>query len=242
MSAQPLTAYSDEMPYGSRIIHYHVVPAHRSTLGISVHPDGHVEVKAPMSATPDAIRACVAQRARWIARQQRHFSQFVYPLPEKEYVAGETHLYLGGQYRLLVQPACQDEVKLRGRFFEVYTTRPTEPVHTSALLDTWYTAAAHRHLRRRFEKGIVHMRHYGIGEPDLVIRAMKNRWGSCSPSRRVLLNRWLILAPTFAIDYVIIHELCHLVHPHHGAPFYNLLDHVLPDWQRRKKRLDHIQF
>jgi predicted metal-dependent hydrolase len=86
------------------------------------------------------------------------------------------------------------------------------------------------------------MRRYGVGEPEMRVRTMKRRWGSCTPSRRILLNRWLVLAPTYCVDYVVIHELCHVVHPHHGRDFYRLLDRVLPDWRRRKERLSRVQF
>ena len=241
----PITgAYEDEVIYGSRRVPFRVVPAARSTLGIGVHPDGRVEVRAPLEAKTEDVRKRVQRRARWIVRQQQRFADLKGPVPAKEYVAGETHRYLGGQYRLSICPAdvASEGVKLIGRYFEVHTARPSESGHTRRLLDAWYDEAAQRHLRRRFSEGVAQMRRYDVGEPDLVVRTMKRRWGSCTPSRRILLNRRLVLAPTYCIDYVVIHELCHLVHPHHGRAFYRLLDRVLPDWRRRKGRLEQVQF
>lgn len=238
--------YEDEVAYGSRRVPFSVVPADRTTLGINVYPDGRVEVRAPVKADVEDVRSRVQHRARWITRQQRRFAAFVRPVPEKEYVAGETHRYLGGQYRLKILPAeGEEDVKLIGRFFEVHTARPDRPdrpEHTRQLLDRWYAEAARRHLRRRFDEGVSQMHRYGVEDPHLVVRVMTRRWGSCTPSRRIMLNRWLVLAPTYCIDYVVVHELCHLVHPHHGRAFYQLLERVMPDWRRRKERLEQVQF
>ncbi|NBC17503.1 MAG: DUF45 domain-containing protein, partial [Bacteroidetes bacterium] len=123
------TPYEDEVTYGSHTISFQVVPTERTTLGINVHPDGHVEVRAPVEADAEKVRARVQHRARWIRRQQRRFADFVRPIPEKEYVAGETHRYLGGQYRIKINPVEEGEeaVKLIGRFFEVYTAHPDMP-------------------------------------------------------------------------------------------------------------------
>lgn len=239
------TPYQDEVTYGARTVCFRVVPTDRTTLGIRVHPDGRVEVRAPLEVDADEIRERVHRRARWITKQQRHFESFVRPLPEKEYVAGETHRYLGGQYRLKIHsvgPGDDEAVKLIGRYFEVYTTRLDDPAHTHRLLDRWYAEKAQHHLRHCFEEGVSQMRSYGVDNPKLVVRVMKQRWGSCTASRRITLNRWLVLAPTYCIDYVVIHELCHLVHPHHGRAFYRLLDRVLPDWRRRKERLRKVQY
>ncbi|NBC18316.1 MAG: DUF45 domain-containing protein, partial [Bacteroidetes bacterium] len=155
-----------------------------------------------------------------------------------------THRYLGGQYRIKINPVEEGEeaVKLIGRFFEVYTAHPDMPEHTRQLMDQWYAEKARKHLRRRFERGVSEMRRYGVEDPDLVVRTMQRRWGSCTPSGRIMLNRWLVLAPTYCIDYVVIHELCHLVHPYHGRAFYRLLEQVLPDWRRRKGHLKKVQF
>ena len=184
MSTPVPEAYEDEVVYGSRRVPFRVVPTARSTLGISVYPDGRVEVRAPLDADIEAVRSRVQRRARWITRQQRHFADFVRPIPEKDYVAGETHRYLGGQYRLKIFSAdtAGEGVKLIGRYFEVRTARPDDPERTRQLLDQWYAQSAQRHLRRRFEEGVATMRRYGVGDPELLVRAMKRRWGSCTPT------------------------------------------------------------
>lgn len=96
---------------------------------VSRQPDGRVEVRAPFDADTDDVRSLVERRARWITHQQRRFTTLVQPQTEKEYVAGETHRYLGGQYRLKIVPADakSEGIQLIGRYFEVHTDRPDDP-------------------------------------------------------------------------------------------------------------------
>lgn len=258
MSAQPEpswpaggASYTDTVVYGERTIAFEVVRAERATLGLHVHPSGRVEVRAPLEAAAADVRARVRRRARWILRNQRMFAELVQAQPEKEYVSGETHRYLGRQYRLKVFGTGEGKaiegggypegVRLVGRYFEVRSSRPDDPGRTRELLERWYREKAERKLRERFEQGCALMARYGVAMPHLQIRRMERRWGSCTPSGRVLLNSRLVFAPTGCIDYVILHELCHLVHPHHGRDFYDLLSRVMPDWEGRKRRLEAIQ-
>ena len=242
-------SYSDRVAYGARSISFDVVRVERSTLGIIVHPSGRVEVRAPIETDQADVRARVYRRARWIMRHQRRFAEMVQDQPGKEYVSGETHRYLGRQYRLKVMPLndaagvrkADESVRLVGRFFEVHTCEPRNPDRTRKLLEQWYRQKAQHHLRERFERGCGLMARYGITPPPLQIRRMESRWGSCTPSGRILLNPRLVLAPTACIDYVVVHELCHLKHPHHGREFYELLSQVMPDWEKLKTRLECVQ-
>lgn len=244
----PGPAYTDAVQYGRHTIVFDVIRTARETLGIHVYPSGRVEVRVPLAAEADEIRARVQRRARWVLRHQRRFAELVQVQPRKDYVNGETHCYLGRQYRLRVRPldagglnGPEEGVKLVGRFFEVYTTRPDHPEHTRKLLERWYRQKADHHLRQRFAWGCAQMARYGIEPPQLAIRRMERRWGSCTPSGRILLNPRLILAPMACIDYVVVHELCHLKHPYHSRAFYDLLGRVMPDWEQRKTRLERVQ-
>ena len=234
----------DEVAYGDRTIPFEVVRSDRATLGIHVYPSGDVEVRAPLDAEAADVRARVQRRARWIVRHQRRFSEIVQAQPPKEYVGGETHRYLGRQYRLKVLPSGpdgEDSVRLVGRYFEVLTSQPDDPERTRSLLERWYREKATLRLRERFERGCETMGRYGVAPPPLSVRSMQRRWGSCTPSGRVLLNPLLVRAPTACIDYVVVHELCHLRHPHHGREFYALLDRAMPDWAERKVKLQGVQ-
>lgn len=226
---------------GSQAIDYVVVRRPRKTLEIAVEPDASVVVAAPLDASLDAIELRLRRRASWIMRQQRYFSQFLPRTPERRFVAGETHLYRGRQYRLKVVPHVQATVRLLRGFIVVQTHRPEQAEITRELVGGWYRVRAHIKFAERIEVNLARFPEPEAFRPrGLVVRQIKQRWGSMSPSGRLLLNRRLIEAPIDAIDYVITHELCHIAEPHHGAAFYELLDRVLPDWERRKQRLERV--
>jgi hypothetical protein len=225
--------------YGAQKIEFAVVRRDRKTLEIGVEPNLSIVVAAPRDATIGDIKAKVRKRAAWVLRQQRFFAQFLPRMPERFYVAGETHLYLGRQYRLKVIQHVQEEVKLKRGFILVHTHLPQRPDVTKELVEEWYRARAQVKFRERLESSLERFARPEQFTPSgLTIKYLSQRWGSMSPSGRLLLNRRLIQAPVDAIDYVISHELCHLAEPNHGPAFYGLLGRVMPDWEKRKLRLE----
>jgi predicted metal-dependent hydrolase len=126
------------LQYGEQEIRYEIVRRPRKTLEIAVEPDASVVIAAPEDATLEAIETKLRKRAAWVTRQQRYFSQFLPRTPERTFVAGETHLYLGRQYRLKVVPHVQESVKLIRGFIVVHTHRPTRPDVTRELVEEWY--------------------------------------------------------------------------------------------------------
>ncbi len=226
---------------GSQVIDYVITRRQRKTLEIAVEPNATVVVAAPLDASLDAIEMRLRRRAAWIMRQQRYFTQFLPRTPERRFISGETHLYLGRQYRLKVVPHVQETVKLLRGFIVVQTHRPCRAEITHELVEAWYRARAHIKFAERIEFNLGRFPDPEAFRPrGLIVRQIRQRWGSMSPAGRLLLNRRLIEAPVDAIDYVITHELYHIAEPHHGAAFYELLDRVLPDWERRKQRLESI--
>jgi predicted metal-dependent hydrolase len=245
--------------YGTTEIQLEVIYAPRKTLGISVHPDLGVTVKAPEGTPFEEIEARVLKRAPWILKQQKDFERYLPHLPPRQYVSGETHRYLGRQYRLKVvasdtgviesdtgviesENGTAESVNRDGNFVYVYATDKTDTAHVRDLLDDWYLEHARRIFRERLDACFPKMEHAGIPYPQVTIRAMRTRWGSCSPKGRITLNVKLIMVPTFYIDYVIFHELCHLAEPHHSPGYYALLDRVLPDWRERRDKLNSFEF
>ena len=225
--------------YGEHRIDFSIVRRDRTTLEIAVEPDASVVVAAPQDAQLAAIEEKVRKRAAWIRRQQRYFVQFLPRTPDRQYVAGETHLYLGRQYRLKVVPHVQTTVKLVRGFIVVQTHRPERAEMTRELVEAWYRKRAHVKFVERLEVNLLRFPVPNDFRPKgLIVRQLRQRWGSMSSASRLLLNRRLIEAPIDAIDYVITHELCHIAVPHHGPEFFELLERVLPDWEKRKHRLE----
>ncbi len=227
--------------YGDHIIDFAVTRRKRATLEIAVEPDTSVVITAPLTASLDDITQKVRRRAAWIRRQQRFFAQFAPRTPHRFFVAGETHLYLGRQYRLKVIPDARRTVKLIRGFIVVLSDHPDQPEVTRHLLNRWYRDRAYIKFAERLEINLERFPNSEAFRPHgLIVRQLRQRWGSMSPLRGLVLNRRLIEAPVDAIDYVITHELCHIAEPRHSSTFYGLLDRILPDWRRRKERLEKV--
>jgi predicted metal-dependent hydrolase len=229
------------LQYGGQEIVYEIIRRPRKTLEIAVEPDTSVIIAAPQDAALDAIEAKLRKRAAWVTKQQRYFSQFFPRTPERRFISGETHLYLGRQYRLKVVPHLQESVKLTRGIIVVQTHRPNKTDVTKGLVEEWYKERAHIKFPERIEHCLERFPDPEAFRPQgLIVRQTRQRWGSMSPSRRLLLNRRLVQAPVDSIDYVITHELCHILEPHHGPGFFALLDRVMPDWTKRKHRLEKL--
>ena len=237
--------------YGTRELGFDLkYSPRRHTVGITVLPDGSISVTAPTDTPLEQVRAAVLRRASWLVRQLQFFASVPAPTAPREYVAGETHRYLGRQYRLRIvslveeskpqvkKPIEPEGVRLRGAYLNVYTRRPQAPDHTRRLLERWYADHARRRLTERYAHCAEQVRRYGISAPEWQLRTMPTRWGSYTRAGRILLNPRLIQAPTACIDYLIIHELCHVAHPHHGPEFYQLLTRLLPTWPTLRERLN----
>lgn len=225
--------------YGLESIAYEVhTSARRKTLGIEVHPNLRVIVRAPADCDPGAIDMRVRRRAKWISHQLQYFRRFSPRTPPRRYVGGETHLYLGRQYRLKVVSDDRNSVKLARGMLVVATSGKPTSVQVKVLLDSWYRARARSVYVSVLEQSFQYFRNQGHQVPQVTIRAMQRRWGSLSHARAITLNSNLVRAPKSCIEYVIVHELCHLVHHHHCTPFYRLLSRLMPDWEKRKARLE----
>ncbi len=166
------------VPYGSKLIRYQLIRCARKTMEIAVHPDGTVIVKAPVDAAIDLIEDKLQKRARWILRQMNYFRQFDPRTPVRCYVNGETHLYLGRQYRLKLAEGTENSVKLiRGRF-HVKTPGAMTPETARKLLDKWYREKAELHFSESMDRCWKKFRELDIERPDISVRRMRTRWGS----------------------------------------------------------------
>ena len=224
---------------GGVTLSYRLVRRPRKTIKISVDPDGSVEVAAPPEVPLQKIEQAIERRIAWIIKQKNYFASFPPPQPPRQYVGGETHRYLGRQYRLKLEQATVFQVKLDGGFIIIRTPKKDDPASISRQLDRWYRNQALPYFQQILDEWHTHLSRDGIPKPILKLKQMKNRWGSCNHQKKELyLNPNLIKAPSHAIHYVIVHELIHLKHPRHDRAFYDFLTQTMPDWKTRKHRLE----
>ena len=231
---------NESVTYGNRKISFKVIYADRKTMEFAVHPDATVVVKAPKGTLLETIRHRVARRARWIKKQIAYFRQFEPHTPARRYVGGETHLFLGRQYRLKIRKGSNTGVKLKGAYFHVITPEPDNTQKVKELLDEWYKEHARSVFSKRLEACYLRAKKLNVPFPEIRLRRMSKRWGSCSKAGDILLNTALIKASIYCIDYVIMHELCHLKIHTHDNSYFKLLSRYMPDWEKRKERLERV--
>lgn len=227
-----------QVNYGSKSIKYKLSFATRKSLGIKVLPDGLVNVIAPNDTSIIDINKKVKSKANWILKQQAFFCSYKPNTPERKYVNGETHLYLGRQYKLQIIEDTINEIKIyRGAM--IMKTKKTNPEYLEKKLNEWYKEKAIIHFEELINSSLEKFNKYKIEKPVLDIRLMQKRWGSCTKSGKIILNTELIKAPKGSIEYVVIHELCHLIHHNHNKDFYDLQNRLSPNWEKWKEKLEH---
>jgi predicted metal-dependent hydrolase len=228
---------TEAIQFGNRQIVFLLEYTKRKSLGISVTPELQVLVKAPVDTTLEKVKEKIKKKAPWIIRQQSFFLSFHPKTPARRFVGGETHLYLGRQYRLKVIQSKTESVKLKGQFIEVEATDKSK---VKQLLNDWYlrNAKAKFHLIAR--PLIDKFKKHKVEPSSIVLREMPTRWGSCTPKGKIILNPELIKAPRGCIEYVISHELCHLIYHDHTQKFIDLQTKEMRDWEKWKIKLEKL--
>lgn len=230
---------SETIRFGRETISYRLVHSpRRRTLGIEVRPDFSVIVRAPARCPPDLVRARVRRRAAWISRQLERFRRHPGARPPRQFLSGETHEYLGRAYRLKVLKGSETRVHISGDRLIVHLRNSRSSAEAETALLRWYRSQAAVQFRRVMETSSrrIHLR--PEEHPRMIIRLMNRRWGSMSRTGSLSLNLSLIQAPRPCIEYVVLHEICHLRHADHGRAFRHLLTKAMPDWEARKARLN----
>ncbi len=227
----------DAIQFGSKKIDFSLEYSNRKSLGITVTPELSVLVKAPIDTSIEKVKEKLRKKAPWIIRQQSFFLSFHPKTPARKFIGGETHLYLGRQYRLQIHLGKDESVKLKGKFIEVTTS---EKSRAKDLLNDWYLQHAKTKFHAIAQPLIDKFKKHKVEPSSIVFRDMPTRWGSCTPKGKIILNPELIKAPKGCIEYVIIHELCHLIHHDHTQKFVDLQTKEMKDWIKWKTKLEKL--
>ena len=200
-------------------------------------PDGRVRVAVPLTVSDEAVRIAVIGKLRWIRRQQAAFEGQARQ-SRREMLAGESHYYLGRRYRLAVATTQgKSAVTIRNRnTLELRGSPSMTPEQRERVLAHWYRERLRALAAPLIEKwqGIL-----GVAVEEWGIKKMKTKWGSCNANaRRIWLNLELVKKPPECLEYLIVHELTHLLVRHHDDRFHALMDKHLPRWQAIRKILN----
>jgi len=232
--------------YGEQRVNYEVLrlcsnEAGPSKVNIKVHPDCRVIVTAPADANDTQIHEAVYKRARWIWQHLEEFQNQMGHVQPRQYVSGETYFYLGRRYQLkvLVEPDCVLGVKLIRGKLEVHLPKDAsnQSAMVKALLDKWYRTRARKIFQERLQV-LGSQASWVTDTPPFRVQPMKKQWGSCSQKGRLMLNPHLVKAPRECVDYVLLHELCHIAEHNHSKRYWRLLTQLMPEWKVIKAELD----
>lgn len=202
-------------------------------------PDGRIRVAAPTAVSDAAVRVAVIGKLPWIKRQRASFDRQARE-SQREMVSGESHYYRGRRYRLqVVETDDLPRVELRGPLGLVLHVRPGWTADDrERLLQRWYRDRLRELVPRIIDRW---QEQLGVSVREWGIKRMKTKWGSCnSKSRRIWLNPELAKKPPSCLEYVVVHELAHIVERTHSARFIALMDHAMPQWRSRRAKLNQL--
>ena len=207
----------------------------KKTVAVTVDSAGSVLVVAPARLATDRLDAIVTRKAEWIVRRIRGVEGHGPPLSPREFVSGESVLYLGRHYRLKVQPGVSGAAKLRGSWLHVPAPAGAQHIaYVRAALVSWFR----RHAAERLPERVAAWQpKAGVPMPRVIIANQQKRWGSCDQRGTIRLNWRIIQAPMRLVDYVVVHELVHLRHRGHGRDYWQAVGRVMPDYEGRRADL-----
>lgn len=210
---------------------YSITYSDRKTVSIVVERDRSVVVRVPVNTDTATIEAIVEKKKRWISEKIGHYQKYPSPVPQKEFVSGESLLYIGKPYQLYVLEEDFDGIRFDGKFSISLKNQPIANV----LFREWYFNAANKII---VPKAVALAKQIGVSFNKINILDLRFRWGSCTPKNNIHFNWRLIKAPMNVIEYIIVHELVHLLEPNHSSEFWNRVKAAYPPYPAARKWLE----
>ncbi|MCO4782341.1 MAG: M48 family metallopeptidase [Candidatus Cloacimonetes bacterium] len=227
--------------YQNEEIRFEIIYSKRRTFGIKVSGDGSVIARSPNNVDETEVITFVKNHSKWILKQRRLLiesrSDKVFT---QSYEQGQLHRYLGNEYILKVSFSKRRGVNLFEKSLIVKTPKPDESKDVERTLRAFYKAQAQQILPQMIEKSWSKFKHFNLDPPEYKYRFLKRKWGTCRIDGLITLNLELMKEDMDCIEYVIIHEMCHLLVPNHSKKFYDLMDTMLENHRDIEDRLDKI--
>ncbi|MBU5255939.1 M48 family metallopeptidase [Tissierella praeacuta] len=208
---------------------------------LSVHPpNGEVRISVPKRMTEDAIRLFVVSKISWIKKQQDKFENQE-RIPDLEYISGESHYYFGQRYLLNViyQSSNKSRVEIKNKkYIDLYVKEGSNKEKREKIMKEWYRKELKAVIPSTINKWEKIM-NLTVGEWG--VKQMKTRWGTCNPNaKRIWLNLELAKKPLHCLEYIIVHEMAHLIERGHGEMFKAIMDKYYSNWRNVKKELNGL--
>lgn len=222
--------------YGTENIDFEVIFRKRKTLSIEVEAPKQITVIAPEGRTEEEILQTVQTKSKWIVQKLFEIREIEHRKSDKQYINGEAFLYMGRNYSLQIlidEKVTFPEAKLRnGKLYVTNNNHQEEPIRRA--IENWYRDKAKERIRERIS---YYQSQFDIKPQRVMIKDQQKRWGSCTKDQQLFFNWKCIMAPSPVLDYIVVHEMCHMVYMNHSKEFWSLLKRVLPDYEQRKEWL-----
>lgn len=211
----------------------------RKTIKLSIKNDLNVEVVAPLRTPKKYIKQLLEDKRHWIWMHRERMKQNINLPTLRKYEDGEKFYIMGKEYNLRVVQSDQDRMFIFQNDIFMYTKKKEDIDYKRSHMEKWYKETAYKQLKIIYDKVCNKYALIYNQKPELYFRKMKARWGSYSPiDNKILLNTQLIKVPEECIEYVIVHELCHVRYRNHKKEFYDFLESFLTDWKVRRQELN----
>ena len=223
----------------SEEIEVDIVRSSRRTIALYVRPGGTLQIRAPWYVPIYSLMQFVQQKTGWIMRQRQKISRQEPATEIKQLHDGSLIPFLGREIIIRLRPDAKTTVELNDGELIIGSATGVTTEKLMALVDRWYLREAKKYFTSRTHE-LADIHHDTLPPPRSVsVRRMKRRWGTCRTGGDIMFNRELMKMDPALGDYVIIHELCHLVHPNHSKRYYALLESLLPDYRAWRRKLQH---
>lgn len=222
--------------YGTKYIEFKVIFRNRKTMSIEVDSNGEITVITPINTTNEIIISKVKSKASWIVQKLYEVRNINVNKVNREAVNGESYLYLGRNYSLQIvddKNIKEINVKLfRGKFIVTTFTRDEEKIKEA--LEKWYRERTLKKIKERIE---YYKSFFSEEVKDVKVKEQKKRWASCTSNNELLFNWRCSMAPSNILDYIVVHEMCHMKYKNHSKEFWQRVYLVLPDYELRREWL-----
>lgn len=222
-----------------RLVSYELTRKPVKNINIRVRADGSVGVSADARVPKEEIEVILRQKASFLLNALDRFAAQPLPSAQQDYAAGSVVFLLGHSCQVVLAQGTKNEVCPEKGNLLLMVTDPNDPSLRVKTMETFLKETCLCVTRSLCQQWQLKMAHLGVPEPEIRIRSMTSRWGSCKPgARRITFARQLVAAPLPCVEYVVCHELVHFLHPNHAKPFYDCLSSFLPDWHARRQQLN----
>ena len=226
--------------YEDTQIEYMFIRKEVKNINLRIKPDGRIFVSANAFVPASKIDEFVISKGKYILDALGKYKELQKYAPKpKQYISGESFTLLGRDLRLKVLEGTKESIEADGIYIFLTVKDKNDFKRKSVLVNRWIDKLCREVFEEMVNEVYGKFQKYGVKTPRIRIWDMKSRWGSCQPKRGIItLNTRLIEAPRNCIEYVVLHEFCHFIHPNNSKKFYAFVQMLMPDWKDRKKQLD----